>query len=77
MNNLLIMSVPDEGYSNLLIMSVPDEGYSNLLTMSVPDEGYSNLLIMSVLDQITQWPKERYKKTNNDLQNIYIKLKIE
>jgi hypothetical protein len=33
LSNLLIMSVPDEGYS-----SVPDEGYS-----SVPDEGYSSV----------------------------------
>ena len=26
---------------------------------------------------ITQWPKEKYKRTNNDLQNIHIKLKNE
>jgi hypothetical protein len=28
-------------------------------------------------EQTTQWPKEKSKKTNNDLQNIDIKLKIE
>ena len=28
-------------------------------------------------EQTTQWPKKKYKKTNNDLQNIHIKLKIE
>jgi len=28
-------------------------------------------------EQTTQWPKEKYKRTNNDLQNIHIKLKIE
>jgi hypothetical protein len=28
-------------------------------------------------EQTTQWPKEKYKKTNNDLLNIHIKLKIE
>ena len=28
-------------------------------------------------EQTTQWPKEKNKKTNNDLQNIDIKLKIE
>jgi len=28
--------------------------------------------------QTTQWPKEKkYKRTNNDLQNIHIKLNIE
>jgi len=26
--------------------------------------------------QTTQWPKEKYKTTNNDLQNIHIKIKI-
>jgi hypothetical protein len=25
-------------------------------------------------EQTTQWPKEKYKRTNNDLQNIHIKL---
>jgi hypothetical protein len=33
LSHLLIMSVPDEGYSrlfNLLIMSVPNDGYSRL-----------------------------------------------
>jgi hypothetical protein len=28
-------------------------------------------------EQITQWPKEKVQRTNNDLQNIHIKLKIE
>jgi hypothetical protein len=28
-------------------------------------------------EQTTQWPKEKYKRTNNDQQNIHIKLKIE
>jgi hypothetical protein len=29
-------------------------------------------------DQTTQWPKEKvYNRTNNDLQNIHIKLKNE
>jgi hypothetical protein len=28
-------------------------------------------------EQTTQWPKEKYKRTNNDLQNLNIKLKIE
>ena len=28
-------------------------------------------------EQTTQWPKEKYKMTNNDLENIHIKLKIE
>ena len=29
-------------------------------------------------EQTTQWPKEKkYKRTNNDLQNIHIKLEIE
>ena len=27
--------------------------------------------------QTTQWPKEKVQRTNNDLQNIHIKLKIE
>jgi hypothetical protein len=34
LSNLLLMSVPDEGYSS----NVPDEGYSS----NVPDEGYSS-----------------------------------
>jgi len=28
-------------------------------------------------EQTTQWPKKKSKRTNNDLQNIHIKLKIE
>jgi hypothetical protein len=28
-------------------------------------------------EQTTQWSKEKEQKTNNDLQNIHIKLKIE
>jgi hypothetical protein len=28
-------------------------------------------------EQTTQWSKEKYKRTNNDQQNIHIKLKIE
>jgi len=28
-------------------------------------------------EQRTQWPKEKVQRTNNDLQNIHIKLKIE
>jgi hypothetical protein len=28
-------------------------------------------------EQITQWSKEKVQRTNNDLQNIHIKLKIE
>jgi hypothetical protein len=28
-------------------------------------------------EQTTQWGRKRYKRTNNDLQNIHIKLKIE
>jgi hypothetical protein len=28
-------------------------------------------------DQITQWPREKYIRTNNDLQSIHIKLNIE
>jgi hypothetical protein len=28
-------------------------------------------------EQTTQWPKEKVKRTNNDQQNIHIKLKIE
>jgi hypothetical protein len=27
-------------------------------------------------EQTAQWPKEKVQKTNNDLQNIHIKLKI-
>jgi hypothetical protein len=27
-------------------------------------------------EQTTQWPKKKYKRTNNDPQNIHIKLKI-
>jgi len=28
-------------------------------------------------EQTIQWPNKKYKRTNNDLQNINIKLKIE
>jgi hypothetical protein len=28
-------------------------------------------------EQTTQWPQEKVQRTNNDLQNIHIKLKIE
>ena len=28
-------------------------------------------------EQATQWQKKKYKRTNNDQQNIYVKLKIE
>jgi hypothetical protein len=28
-------------------------------------------------EQTTQWQTKKYKRTNNDLQNIHIKLKIE
>ena len=28
-------------------------------------------------EQTTQWQREKYKRTNNDIQNIHIKLKIE
>jgi hypothetical protein len=28
-------------------------------------------------EQTTQWPKEKVQRTNNDLQNIHIKLRIE
>jgi hypothetical protein len=28
-------------------------------------------------EQKTQWQKKKYKRTNNDLQNMHIKLKIE
>jgi hypothetical protein len=28
-------------------------------------------------EQTTQWPNEKVQRTNNDLQNIHIKLKIE
>ena len=28
-------------------------------------------------EQTTQWPKVKVQRTNNDLQNIHIKLKIE
>ena len=28
-------------------------------------------------EQTTQWPEEKTQRTNNDLQNIHIKLKIE
>ena len=28
-------------------------------------------------EQTTHWPKKKYKRTNNDLQNIQIKLKID
>jgi hypothetical protein len=48
LSNLMIISVPVEGYSNLMIISVPVEGYSNRLIISVPVEGYSNRLIISV-----------------------------
>ena len=34
LSNILILRVPDEGYSS----NVPDEGYSS----NVPDEGYSS-----------------------------------
>ena len=27
-------------------------------------------------EKTTQWPTEKYKRTNNDLQNIHIRLKI-
>ena len=28
-------------------------------------------------EQPPQWPNKKFKRTNNDLQNIHIKLKIE
>ena len=28
-------------------------------------------------EQTTQWPKEKVQRTNNDLKNIHIQLKIE
>jgi len=37
--------------------------------------GKQNLYIEE--EQTTQWSIEKYKRTNNDLQNIHIKLKIE
>jgi hypothetical protein len=42
----------------------------------IPKGGNQNPYIKE--EQTTQWPKEkRTKRTNNDLQNIHIKLKIE
>jgi hypothetical protein len=37
--------------------------------------GFCNVVILCEEEQTTQLPKE--KRTNNDLQNIHIKLKIE
>jgi hypothetical protein len=45
----------------------------NNKSLKIPKGGNQNLLIEE--EQTTQWPKE--KKTNNDLQNMHIKLKIE
>jgi hypothetical protein len=44
-------------------------------SLKIPKGGNQNPYIKE--EQITQWPKEKYKRANDDLQNIYIKLKIE
>jgi hypothetical protein len=44
-------------------------------SLKIPKGGNQNPYIEE--EQTTQWPKEKYKRTNNDLQNIHIKLKIE
>ena len=41
----------------------------------IPKGGNQNTYIEE--EQTTQWSKEKYKRTNNDLQNIHIKLMIE
>jgi hypothetical protein len=33
--------------------------------------------IRNIEEQTTQLPKKKYKRTNSDLENIHIKLKIE
>jgi hypothetical protein len=43
-------------------------------SLKIPKGGNQNPYIK---EQTTQWPKKKYKMTNNDLQNIHIKLKIE
>ena len=43
-------------------------------SLKIPKGGNQNLYIE---EQITQWPNEKNKRINNDLQNIHIKLKIE
>jgi hypothetical protein len=42
-------------------------------------KGYPESVNRKIEDrQTTQWPsKKKYKRTNNDLQNIHIKLKLE
>ena len=47
-------------------------------TTQWPKEGQTTQRTdMHYKGQTTQWPKEKDKSTNNDLQNILIKLKIE
>ena len=45
----------------------------NKKNLKIP-KGNQNLYIEE--EQTTQWQKKKYKRTNNDLQNIHIKLKI-
>jgi len=47
-------------------------------SLKIP-KGQSESVYRRRTEQTTQWPKEtkKYKRTNNDLQNIHIKLKIE
>jgi hypothetical protein len=43
--------------------------------LKIPKGGNQNPYIEE--EQTRQWPKEKVQKTNNDLQNIHVKLKIE
>ena len=44
-------------------------------SLKLPKGGNQNPYIEE--EQITQWPKEKVQRTNNDLQNIHIQLTIE
>ena len=47
---------------------------SRKISLKIP-KGNQNLYIEE--EQATQWPREKGQRTNNDIQNIHIKLKIE
>ena len=49
--------------------------YSRKKNLKMPKGGNQNPYIDE--EQTTQCQKKKYKRTNNDLQNIHIKLKIE
>ena len=61
----------------LTILRTPVLGVKMVFNKSlkIPKGGNQNPHIEE--EQTTQWPKEKSKRTNNDLQNIHIKLKIE